>query len=640
MLPAADNPEKLREAWCRQYLANLEALYRTDAPLAAALDHLPLAELPPLEPTRDGHLTLKLTADDGRPVYAHSRHRPLEEARRIVEQLPEREHPTFFINGLGLGYLLPELEQRFGAPVLIVAEDDLRQIKLTLGLHDLRPLIESRRLLLLTAAERGHVHGRLEEHTALILLGFRFVTAPHTRRYHAAFHEQIRRLMTDFVSYARTQMVTLLRTSRVTFENVVLNLPAYLDNPGIEVLAGAARGCPAIVVAAGPSLARNLDLLSELQDRAVIIAVQTILRLLYQRGICPHFVTSLDFHEVSTEFFRGIADFGRCTLVAEPKAAWRVIDMYGGPKRLLAHQHHRTLLRQADPQRGGLKAGSTVAHLAFYLAQHLGCDPIVFVGQDLAFSEGMFYIPGSPIEQIWACELGRFCTIEMKQWERIVRNRPILRRTTDLHGRAVYSDDLLCTYRDQFESDLAASPQRVIQASEGGVALAGADVAPLAEVAERYCRRKLPPELLSPERRVHPDPAARQAAREALQQRIEEIQEILRIARETRQLLDRLERLVERPAEFNRLIARVDELRTLIRRYPEVYRLVLDVSATAVLRRYSADRRMAGCGRSDAATARRRLAADREFVDAFIDGCEFLLRVLPRGLRRLDGAGS
>ena len=33
-----------------------------------------------------------------------------------------------------------------------------------------------------------------------------------------------------------------------------------------------------------------------------------------------------------------------------------------------------------------LPSGATVAHLAYYLAEHLGCDPIIFVGQDLGFS--------------------------------------------------------------------------------------------------------------------------------------------------------------------------------------------------------------------------------------------------------------
>ena len=55
-----------------------------------------------------------------------------------------------------------------------------------------------------------------------------------------------------------------------------------------------------------------------------------------------------------------------------------------------------------------LPAGATVAHLAFYLAVYLGCDPIIFVGQDLAYTGHVFYVPGVEIHQAWQSELNRF----------------------------------------------------------------------------------------------------------------------------------------------------------------------------------------------------------------------------------------
>ena len=66
-----------------------------------------------------------------------------------------------------------------------------------------------------------------------------------------------------------------------------------------------------------------------------------------------------------------------------------------------------------------MPTGATVAHLAYYVAEHLGCDPIIFVGQDLGFSDGLCYTPGTSYEDVWRPELARFCTVEMKQWEQI-----------------------------------------------------------------------------------------------------------------------------------------------------------------------------------------------------------------------------
>lgn len=616
-----------------RYLANLGALYRRDPELAARLDALPFASLPALEPTRDGRLTARVTADDGQPVYLHSRYEPSPEAARLLDALPPTDNPAFVLLGLNLGYVVAELERRHDQPIVVAAEADLAILKACLCVHNFSRPIAAGRLTFLTVADKGAVHEKLTRCNADLMLGFQFVGTPLTRRRQAEFHEQVGKLITEFVAYQRMQMVTLMKTDRATFRNVAFNLPHYLRSPGVDRLAGLAVGYPAVIVAAGPSLIRNLRLLPSLRSRAVLIAVQTVFKLLNRLGCRPHFVTSLDFHDVSVEFFRGITDAGDCTLVAEPKAASGVLDGYRGPRVVLHHHFMDRLARGACPKRGSLPPGTTVAHLAFYLAQHLGCDPILFVGQDLAFTDGLFYLPGSPIEDIWRPELGRFQTVEMKQWERVVRNRAILKRMPDFQGRPVYTDELLLTYYEQFTKDFAAAPQKIIQASEGGLVVPGMEPMPLAEAAQLYCTRELPAGLLSVDAPQAPAPLG--DVRRELDQRIAEIGEIQRIMRETREALDRLRTLLDRPEEFNRVVAQVDSLRVAIQRYDETYRLVIDVSAQAELRRYGADRRLGAPERETPEIAARRLQRDSEYVDALLESCEFLARVLPQAAERL-----
>ena len=618
----------------QRYVANLGALYRRDPDLAAEIDALPFSAATGLEAARDGNATAQLTIDDGRTIHVHSRYRPLDEVEKFIAGQPVPEHPTFLLSGLGLGYHVLELERRHDRPVMIVGENDLGLIKAALCLHDLSAIIGDGRLILLTSTDNHLLHEKLTKVNADLVLGLHLIALPHSRRCNVEFHEQLRKLVTEFVAFARMQIVTLLKNARITFRNIAHNLPSYLAGPGIETLQGRAAGFPAIIVAAGPSLARNLDQLGALRERAVVIGVQTVLKLLHKLKLPPHFVTSLDFHEVSAEFFRGLEDFGDCTLVAEPKATWHVLDIYRGKRRVLHHPFYDMLLKEQAPRRAGLTPGTTVAHLAFYLAQYLGCDPIIFVGQDLAFSEGMFYMPGSPIENIWRPELNRFQTLEMKQWERIVRNRSILHSVRDIHGRPTYTDDLLTTYIAQFEQDFATAPQRLIQASEGGVPLAGTEVMPLAEAARRFCTRPLPADLFA-ERQAAAPACSKDALVAELATRLEELEYTHKIARETMELLGKLEACVERPAEFNRLMVRVDALRTLIHKYPDIYRLVIDVSASAELRRYTADRRIGKPEKETAETARRRLRRDRDFVASFVDGCEFLAGVIPEAIARV-----
>lgn len=619
--------------WIERYCRNLESLYSRDTPLAAAIDVLPFAALPPIEFARDGSATARAIADDGREAYLHSRYNPLEETRKAIAAQNSGEHVTFFLHGLGIGYPLIALEETGVQPVVFVLEPDLRLIKATLLVHDLAEMIADGRLVFFTSADKSLLSERLSACNADLMLGVQSISMPIASRVSAAFHEQARRVLLDVLSVTKTHMITLLKTSRVTFENVAMNLPTYLRTPGIDPWKDRAAGYPAIIVAAGPSLARNVTQLGELRDRAVIISVQTVFKLLHSLGIAPHFVTSLDYHDVSTEFFRGQNDVGGARLIAEPKAAWRVIDLYPGETQLVHHRYADMLLKNAAPRRGELRPGSTVAQLALYFADYLGCDPIIFAGQDLAFSDGMFYLPGSPVEQIWRPEMNRFQTIEMKQWERIVRNRPILRTVKDVRGDDVYTDDLLFTYLEQFEQDFARLPRRIIQASEGGATLRGCETMPLREAASRYCTRPLPASWTDIASGAATDISE---AISQLERRLTEIREAREVSAQTREILEKLTTLVESPNDFNRVVAQVDALRTRMARLNDAYQLVCEVSATAQIRRYGADRRIGKQSEETPAVARSRIQRDAEFVASFIDGCDFLLKVLPLTLERLS----
>src|SRR5207244_12561530 len=120
----------------------------------------------------------------------------------------------------------------------------------------------------------------------------------------------------------------------------LMNLDRYVTVSGVADLASAGAGRPAIVVSAGPSLGRNIALLKRpgLRDRFVIIAVQTVLKTLLAEGIRPHFVTALDYHEVSRRFYEGLtaADVEGITLVVEPQASPAILEAFPGAVRELA----------------------------------------------------------------------------------------------------------------------------------------------------------------------------------------------------------------------------------------------------------------------------------------------------------------
>ena len=198
------------------------------------------------------------------------------------------------------------------------------------------------------------------------------------------------------------------------------------------------------------------------------------------------------------------------TLVVDPKANAVVCENYRGPVRLSHNDFAARLLREMPERRDAIQAGSTVAHVNFYLAKHLGCDPIVLIGQDLAFGENLYYAPGNAIHTVWSSELNRFNTLEMMEWQRIARLRKSLRLVPGQGGRPIFTDAQMFTYIQQFERDFAMRRDiTVINATEGGADLEGTREMPLAKVIAQYCDAL--PELRLDPPKPRPDAAERLA---------------------------------------------------------------------------------------------------------------------------------
>ncbi|MFO0972327.1 MAG: 6-hydroxymethylpterin diphosphokinase MptE-like protein [Phycisphaerae bacterium] len=627
------------------FVRNMTALYRRDSRLAYRIDLLEHADSPTVEPSRAGPPTAFVRSAEGRPLHLHSRHDPVDEARRLIE--PGAGEPALcaVLCGLGLGYYAAALFDALGPDgIVIVSEPDLATIRAALQVTDLSAPLEAGRLVLLHSLDKHELHEKLTPHATPMLLGTRMVVPPAARAIRADFHAAARQAIADFAAFSRMSIVTLVANGRITCDNIASNLPAYLATPAIDILAQRGAGVPAIVVSAGPSLSQNIAALRAAAGRAVIIAVQTSFKPLLAAGVRPDFVTTLDFSDLSRRFFDDVADFGETILVAEPKASPAVIDRFRGgagaaarPVLILNNDFAHRCVGAPLAARAGLRPGSTVAHLSLYLAEYLGCDPIIFVGQDLAFSGGVYYTPGVAMHDAWRPELGRFCSLEQKEWERIVRHRPILRRVTGVDGEPLYTDEQMFTYLEQFERDFATARARIIDATQGGVQKRGATALPLAEAIAQFCQRPLPAamgEIRAAARRY--DVERVRAGRAELLSRQGELTAFRELCRQTDALLAELESRVDDPPRFNQLIIRVDELRARVSEHDRVFRMASDVSQMAELQKISADKRviagrLAGRDRSLA-----QLARDRRFVAALIEGCDALAGIFARAAARFD----
>jgi hypothetical protein len=573
------------------YLKNMAALWAIDPKLAAAIELTDDRESYLCEPTRSGPPTACVPASGGRTLYLHSKYEPLQEAASLIDSIAPEEKFVFFLLGFGLGYHLELLAERASKEAIFcIAEPDLLMLRTAFEQRDFSSLIETGRVLFFTQPDKADLFVRLSLHNGLLSVGCEVISHPPSLQLAPEFFSQMETWIGELRDYSRTGLNTLILNGRRTAENITRNLGWYVASPGLSRLKERYKARPAIIVSAGPSLRKNKHLLKDAAGKAVIIAVQTTLQPLLEMGIEPQFVTSLDYHEICARFFEKLPPSIRTELIAEPKATDAIFKLNPGPLTLLGSDYAESLLHEMNLAKAKLPAGATVAHLAYYLAEHLGCDPIIFIGQDLGFGDGLCYTPGTSYEDVWRPEVSEFCTVEMKQWEQIVRDRQILRQIPDYQGRPMYTEERLFTYLQQFERDFGRTKTRIIDATEGGALKRGAMVKTLAAAIQEFCTQPLPKTF-----EAHPGLCWDRVGDcvRSLENRRHEAAQIEQIASRTLPLLEEIRDHLDDQRRVNKGIARIDVLRSQMDQFGRCYDLITELTQCTELRRFEQDRKLA-----------------------------------------------
>lgn len=593
------------------YLANMAALWSVDPKLAAMVENAPVDGVR-VDLAKSGDPTLAVDTGDGHWVSLHSRYQPIAEAHKLADAVDVDDRLVFYCMGLGLGYHVERLLDRASDDAIFcIFEPRLNVIRSAFEHRDLSRLIGNRRVMFFTTLDKSDLLTRLNPHTAIVNVGTATLEHAPSIGASAEFFGTFSEWLTEFASLCRTSMNTLVLNGRRTAQNIARNLGWYAAMPGVNALKDRYKGKPAIIVSAGPSLRKNKHLLPSAAGKAVLIAAQTTLKPMLEMGVEPDFVTSLDYSDICTRFFENLPPTLRTELVAEPKATNRIFSMHPGPVSLIGSDFADNLLSELKLDKARLPAGATVAHLAFYLAEHLGCDPIIFVGQDLGFSDGLSYVPGTGHDDAARPEYGRFYTHEMKQWEQIVRDRHILRRIPDVHGRPMYTEERLYAYLQQFERDFGASRSRVIDASEGGAMKRGTTVMTLAEAIKQFCTAPLGSSSRLP---TPPQWHRLGECIDSLRKRRAEAKQIQDISRDTLPLLREVREHLDDQPRVNRAIGKIDALRAKMNALGHCYDLIMQVTQMTEIRRFQADLSISASKLSGIELQRKQVARD-------IDNC-------------------
>ena len=624
--------------------ANLKALSFHNPESAAAIDRTD--DHPDFRPLigDDGLATGELARGEG-AIALSSRRQPGDEARRFAASVDLTKAAVVVVIGFGAGHHVRELARRVGGTGLVVVfEPDQSLLRSVLSHVDHSAWLASSNVRLLTDPDdRAAMVEALRGCEGLVGMGVKIVEHAPSKPRLADARTLFAQRLTEVIDSTKMTVLTSLVQVRTTIRNATQNLDRYVTTPGVDDLKDLLAGRPAVVVSAGPSLLRNVDLLSRpgVRDRVVIVAVQTVIKTLLQRGVRPHLVTALDHSEISRRFYEGLtaADVEGITLIVEPKVNPAVLEAWPGQVRTVADANLDRLLGDLAPSKGSLTAGATVAHLAYYLARHMGCDPVALIGQDLGFTDGQYYAPGAAIHEVWGGELNSFNTLEMLEWQRILRMGSHLRRASDVLGRPMFTDEQMQAYLSQFERDFkrdSAEGRTTIDATEGGVLKQHTTPSTLAEFLDRFAPPGAPAIVIPPANLAKPISLAKVEARiRTVRQSVWRLAELCRKA--DAHLVELIEHHQDQ-ARVNRLIGRLDVITREVLDLDPAYSIAHVFAQTGAFNRVRSDR-LIHLDDSLDPLARQRKQAERDLanVRSLGDTADQLGSLLDSSLRTLTG---
>lgn len=350
--------------------------------------------------TTQGELNLRKGSGKNAFFY-HSQEGALKEAEEWRQQLTLRKTSLVCVYGVGLGYYYEALSKWLKGGKqrhLVFLEDDLAVI------HHLFQTELGSKILKDPKVQLLYFQDFKESEAAFDILYWNFAMkrlivsglnsyvinktdAFSLLRHRIAYDAAMKNALID--EYLRYGV-----NFYYSFYPNMLNLHhSYLGNRFF----GKFHNVPAIICGAGPSLEKNLPRLKTLLNHALVFAGGSALNVLNSAGFNPHFGAGIDpnpmqYVRLSANQSYEVPFFYRNRMYHD---AFRMIH---GPRLYITgsggYDTAEYFEKKFDINAEFLDEGHNVVNFCVEIANAMGCNPIIFVGLDLAFTGMKQYAPG------------------------------------------------------------------------------------------------------------------------------------------------------------------------------------------------------------------------------------------------------
>ncbi|AET70310.1 hypothetical protein Desor_4909 [Desulfosporosinus orientis DSM 765] len=468
---------------------NITSIIRNNIFIAKELLDLDFNELSEgifTEISADGNSIVSIRLD-GNNFLLHSQYDPSAEAKRIVKDIEEKRDYLILLFGIGLGYHLFELKKRIspGTRVIII-EHNMDVLKYTLNHVDLSQIFESGQFILVFGDEKqvGKIalslaglglHNLVHNILVLVLPNYYIYSAQNKSALH-----NISKCLLNTVLAAGND----LEDHFFGFSNMCYNTETIMKGHSIDEIKGKYKNMPAIIVAAGPSLDNNIQYLKKANGKALIIACDASMRACEKHGVQPDAIASIERVEPTYTFYYKDRKFPEDLVLLAPGSIWPAIyEEFNGEKIIMSRNDKgfEQIWMSVFENLSFVNQGHSCATVAFATARQAGCNPIILIGQDLAYTSGKKH-----------SEL----THTVYEGENNDRDSNDI-YVEDHEGNLLKSSIVYKLFKEWYELQLLLDNNlKVIDATEGGAYIKGTTLMTLQESIREYCNTPIEKRLV------------------------------------------------------------------------------------------------------------------------------------------------
>ncbi len=421
-------------------------------------------------------------------VY-HNINDPVREAEEWFASLDLSISSVIYVYGVGLGYYYDAAKSWLEADQnrsIIFLEDDPEVLHSLFQTERGTKLLRDRQALVFLFDNLKDEEGIFEE------LYWDFVLTQMTitclKLYETKKSERYLELKHKIVHDAAIKNALVeeyLHFGAAFFRNFYPNMLTLSESWQGTKLYGNFENVPAIICGAGPSLERNVEQLKDYLDHAIVFGGGSALNALSSRGILPHFGIGVDpnptqQYRLSTNKAYEVPLFYRNRLHHE---AFKLVH---GPRLYVPGAGGYEVADWFDEKFGFLEGiewldeGHNVVNFGLELAKYLGCNPIIFVGVDLAYTDLQSYASGiiddTAVDKSEILDTGDFDTSAMLK--------------DDIYGKPIYTLWKWIAESEWIADYAKANPElTIINATEGGLGMPGVPNMPFIDAAKLYLKR-------------------------------------------------------------------------------------------------------------------------------------------------------